>query len=75
MAVSDGAKGYEPGSEEGVQRGSRAANAGRKPIFTNLPPRERAAIEQGQAEKYPEEYGPLVEQYLRNLANESGAKK
>ena len=41
----------------------------------SLPARERAVIEQAQGEKYPEEYGVQVEQYLLNLARESAAKK
>ena len=40
-----------------------------------LPARERAAIEQAQGEKYPQEYGAQVEQYLLNLARESAEKK
>jgi hypothetical protein len=39
--------------------------------FTGLPPRERAALLQSQAEKYPQEYGPLIEQYLKNLSDET----
>ena len=37
--------------------------------FIQLPPRDRAALEQSQSEKYPQEYGPLVEQYLKNLSD------
>ena len=40
--------------------------------FIGLPKRDRAAIQQSQAEKYPQEYGPLVEQYLKNLSDQSG---
>lgn len=36
--------------------------------FIGLPERDREAIQQSQRENYPEEYAPLVEQYLRNLA-------
>jgi hypothetical protein len=39
--------------------------------FVGLPPRDREAIQQSQAEKYPAEYGPQIEQYLRNLAEEA----
>lgn len=42
--------------------------------FTRLPSRDRAAIQQSQNEKYPQEYGPLVEQYLRNLSDQSTDK-
>ncbi|HEY2343066.1 MAG TPA: hypothetical protein VGH90_08570, partial [Chthoniobacteraceae bacterium] len=64
---------YQPGGQGDLKLGARSVSA--KPAsFAGLPPRERAAIEQAQSEKYPEEYGPLVEQYLRNLATESSSK-
>jgi hypothetical protein len=70
---SQGAEGYKPGDPEAVQRAARQAalkNAG----FLGLPARERATIQQSLAEKYPEEYGAMVEQYLLNLANEAVKK-
>lgn len=42
--------------------------------FTKLPSRDRAALLQSQAEKYPQEFGPLVEQYLRNLSDQGSQK-
>ena len=39
--------------------------------FIGLPKRDRAAIQQSQAEKYPAEYGAAIEQYLRNLSEET----
>jgi hypothetical protein len=42
--------------------------------FTRLPNRDRAALQQSQSEKYPQEYGPLVEQYLKNLSDQAGEK-
>jgi hypothetical protein len=39
--------------------------------FLGLPTRDRATIRQAQAEKYPQEYAVDVEQYLRNLSDES----
>lgn len=42
--------------------------------FTGLPARDRAAIQQSQGEAYPQEYAPLVEQYLRNLADQAESK-
>lgn len=42
--------------------------------FTRLPVRDRAALQQSQTEKYPQEYGPLVEQYLRNLSDQATDK-
>lgn len=38
--------------------------------FIGLPERDRQAIQQSQAEPYPEEYAAQIEQYLRNLAAE-----
>ena len=70
---SEGATGYQAGSPDAVQRAARQAalrNAG----FLGLPARERAAIQQSLGEKYPQEFGPLVEQYLLNLANEPARK-
>jgi hypothetical protein len=58
-----------PGGAEGPRSGT--AGPGQ---FTGLPARDRAAILQSQGEKYPQEYGPLVEQYLKNLADQAGAK-
>jgi hypothetical protein len=39
--------------------------------FAGLPPRDRDAIQQSRAEKYPEEYGPMIEQYLKNLSDQN----
>ena len=39
--------------------------------YLGLPARDRQAIQQSQGEKYPAEYGPMIEQYLRNLAEQS----
>jgi trimeric autotransporter adhesin len=70
---SEGATGYQAGSPEAVQRAARQA-ALKKAGFLGLPARERAAIQQSLSEKYPQEFGPLVEQYLLNLANEPARK-
>ena len=71
--TSQGATDYTPGDPKAVERGAREA-ALKKADFIGLPARERAAIEQSLREKYPQEYGALVEQYLLNLANESAKK-
>jgi hypothetical protein len=42
--------------------------------FVGLPGRDRAAIQQSRAENYPQEYGPMVEQYLKNLSDQTGQK-
>ena len=67
------AQNYQPGSGQAVQLGARTT-AAKRANFSGLPPRDRAAIEQAQSEKYPGEYGTLVEQYLRNLADETTRK-
>jgi len=46
-------------------QGAQAGHA-----FIGLPERDRQAIQQSQSEPYPEEYAPMIEQYLRNLATE-----
>jgi len=52
-------------SKTGPAAGAAHANSG----FAGLPPRDRDAIQQSRAEKYPEEYGPMIEQYLKNLSD------
>jgi hypothetical protein len=42
--------------------------------FLGLPDRDRAALQQSQSEKYPQEYGSMVEEYMRSLASDSGGK-
>jgi hypothetical protein len=53
------------GGADGPQRGT-AGNS----QYLGLPKRDRAAIQQSQSEKYPQEYGSLVEQYLKNLSDQ-----
>ena len=43
--------------------------------FIGLPKRDRNAIIQSQTEKYPEEFGSLVEQYLKNLSDQATGGK
>ena len=40
--------------------------------FLGLPDRDRGAIQQSQSEKYPQEYGAMIEEYMRSLATDSG---
>jgi uncharacterized protein YktA (UPF0223 family) len=54
------------GGANGARRGTTGTGS-----FIGLPQRDRAAIQQSQAEKYPQEYGPLVEQYLKNLSDQT----
>ncbi len=56
-----------PGGANGARNSASGSGS-----FVGLPKRDRAAIQQSQAEKYPQEYGPLVEQYLKNLSDQSG---
>jgi hypothetical protein len=42
--------------------------------YLGLPPRDRAALQQSRAEKYPQEYAGQVEQYLQNLSDDSAKK-
>jgi hypothetical protein len=56
-------------SGAGGANGARRAASG-DGTFIGLPKRDRAALQQSQAEKYPQEYGPLVEQYLKNLSDQ-----
>lgn len=55
------------GGANGARHGANGSGT-----YVGLPQRDRAAIQQSQAEKYPQEYGPLVEQYLKNLSDQSG---
>ncbi len=43
-------------------------------VYLGLPDRDRAAIQQSQAEKYPQEYGSMIEEYMRSLASDAGGK-
>ena len=58
------------GGADGPRNGTEG-----KGQFTALPKRDRAALKQSQGEKYPQEYGPLVEQYLKNLADQPSGRK
>jgi hypothetical protein len=53
------------GGADGERRGTAGSGA-----FAKLPSRDRAALRQSQSEKYPPEYAPLVEQYLKNLSDQ-----
>jgi len=57
------------GGTDGARRNNTGASS-----YIGLPKRDRAAILQSQSEKYPQEYGPLVEQYLKNLADQATDK-
>gem|GEM_PF-2108279 len=68
-----GGTGNRTDAEAGAAIDRTLANRG-LPVgsqFIGLPARDRQAIFQSQAEKYPEEYGAMIEQYFRNLADTS----
>lgn len=76
-------RGKTPGSQAGKGTGDAGnffgAGGGEGPRratsgtgkFIGLPARDRAALLQSQGEKYPQEYAPLIEQYLRNLSDQT----
>ena len=76
-AKGEGEEGEESSNKASRQNMKAAAAEGPRRIaegsgkFIGLPNRDRAAIQQSQAEKYPAEYGAAIEQYLRNLSEES----
>lgn len=83
--------GSQPGSQPGTQASQQGSGSGNKggpndstgkpnevandSQYIGLPARDRQAIKQSKAESYPQEYGPLVEQYLKNLADQSEGLK
>ena len=62
----DGSGNFSKSTQEGAVKAVTGRSA-----FIGLPARDRQAIQQSQGEKYPEEYGPMIDQYLRNLAEQS----
>lgn len=59
------------GRRDAQSGGPRTAEGGSS-AFLGLPPRERQALQQSQGDRYPQEYGTMVEQYLRNLSRQGG---
>jgi hypothetical protein len=39
--------------------------------FISLAARERAAVGESQEEKRPQEYAPMIDQYMKNLADQA----
>jgi hypothetical protein len=72
----------EQASDFGLSKDSRNAQTGQgnsdgaradvrgSGQYVGLPPRDRQAVQQSQGEKYPQEYGSMVEQYYRNLSDQ-----
>ena len=53
--------------------GGFGSGGGPAQVVGGLSPKDRDAITQYQAEKTPPEYAPMVQQYLKNLADSSGS--
>lgn len=66
----DGAKDLTGGS---TQKGSLHDAASSSGKFVTVASRDRAAIDQTQSEKRPQEYAPMIDQYMKNLADQSSA--
>jgi len=70
-----GGTGQRQGNETNVTNdGSRRGRDG-SATYVGLPARDREALHQSQGEKYPEEYGTMVEQYMRNLSDQENRKE
>jgi hypothetical protein len=77
-------RGRTPGSRAGKGTGDAGnffgqggADGARRDVegkgrFIGLPARERAALLQSQGEDYPQDYAPMIEQYLKNLSDQVG---
>ena len=59
----------QAGAVQGAPQGDHGAAQ-----FLGLPERDRAAARQSQSEKYPQEYGSMIEEYMRSLASDAGGK-
>ncbi|MGC8743044.1 MAG: hypothetical protein ACP5T0_04100 [Verrucomicrobiia bacterium] len=57
---------YGAGGDKGQRMNTQGASR-----FIGLPKRDRDAIMQSQAEKYPQDYASYIEQYMKNLSDES----
>ncbi len=72
LAVNGGTGDRKRIDGDGRIEGGERNNAGNSTSsYLGLPARDRQAIQQSQKEKYPAEYAPMVEQYLRNLSDQS----
>ena len=70
MPSMDGAKTVTGGStDKGSLHGGQSS--GEK--FITVQGRQRVAISTSQAEKRPQEYAPLIDQYMKNLADQASS--
>jgi hypothetical protein len=87
QAQGPGQNSPQPGSKEGQGDGKqgnwngeggtdgKTREAKGTSGFLGLPARDRNALLQSQTERAPEEYSPLVEQYLKNLSDSAARSR
>jgi hypothetical protein len=72
--LSNGAgHGTDTKGQGDAKSGGEAAPPGAS-TFVALPQRDRQAIQQSRSEKYPEEYGAMIEQYFKNVSDQESKK-
>ena len=69
MPSPDGAKTVSGGSTDKGTLHNVSGNG----KFVSVASRDRAAIDQTQTENRPQEYAPMIDQYMKNLADQSSA--
>jgi hypothetical protein len=69
-----GGTGQRQGNETNVTNDGPRREKDGAATYVGLPARDRAALQQSQGEKYPEEYGTMVEQYMKNLSDQENKK-
>ncbi len=70
MPSMDGAKHVTGGSTDQGTLHDQSGNGS----FLTVAQRDRAAVGLTQGEKRPQEYAPLIDQYLKNLADQSSSE-
>ena len=69
MPSMDGAKMMTGGSTDKGTLHNVSGNG----KFVSVAARDRIAIDQTQEEKRPQEYAPMIDQYMKNLADQSSS--
>ena len=70
MPSTTGAKNVSGGS---LDKGNLHDGPGGTGKFISVTSRDRFTIGQTQSEKRPQEYAPLIDQYMKNLADQATA--
>ena len=68
--MARGGNGDRVGNRGGINSQTVTNTVTDPSAYVGMPPRDRAAIQQSRNDQYPEEYGPLIEQYLKNLSEQ-----